>query len=166
MTQTIQYESKLYADRARAERTLDRLHAAGYDDDRISLIVSEADLPVDRNFESDTSPMAISGGFGENGGMLGAATGATIGALIAAASAATLIAATEGLAAPFVAGPLVATLAGASFGAVGGGIIGGLLELGAEADDWRIGVRNGGIAIVVALKSRADRTRVRRVLMH
>ncbi|NNM99207.1 MAG: hypothetical protein HKL91_05370 [Candidatus Eremiobacteraeota bacterium] len=164
--QTPEYASKLYADRRRAERTLDRLHAAGYGDDRIHVIENEADLPVDRNFESDTSPMAISGGFGDNGGVLGAATGATIGAVIAAASTAALIAATEGIAAPFVAGPVAATLAGASFGAVGGSIIGGLLELGAEADDWRVGVRNGGVAVIVTLKSHADRRLVRRALMH
>ncbi len=165
MTETLQYESKLYADREHAERTLDRLFAIGYGNDRISLILDESELPVDRNFESDTSPMAVAGGFGENGGMLGAATGATIGAFIAAASAAALIAATEGIAAPFVAGPLVATLAGASFGAVGGGIIGGLLELGAEADDWRVGLRKGGVVVVVDLKSSADRGAVRRALM-
>ncbi len=165
MMETTQYESKLFVDRARADRTLERLHAIGYDDDSIALIRDEAELPVDRNFESDTSPMAIAGGFGENGGMLGAATGATIGAVVAAASAAALIAATEGTVAPFVAGPLVATLAGASFGAVGGGIIGGLLELGAEADDWRVGLRKGGIVVVVALKSAADRGSVRRALM-
>ena len=165
MTATIQYESKLFSDRARADRTLDKLHAIGYNDESIRLIFDETNLPVDRNFESDTSPMAISGGFGENGGMLGAATGAAIGAVIAAASAAALIAATEGIAAPFVAGPLVATLAGASFGAVGGGIIGGLLELGAEADDWRVGMRKGGVVVVVALKSAADRRAIRRALM-
>lgn len=165
MTETMYYESKLYSDRARADRTLEKLHALGYNDESINLILDEAKLPVDRNFESDTSPMAISGGFGENGGMLGAVTGATIGAVIAAASAAALIAATEGIAAPFIAGPLTATLAGASFGAIGGGIIGGLLELGAEADDWRVGLRNGGVVVVVALKSVADRRAIRRALM-
>jgi hypothetical protein len=63
-------------------------------------------------------------------------------------------------------GPLAAALADAgAVGAVGGSIIGGLLELGVEAEDWRTCLRNGGIVVVVSLKSHADRKRVREALI-
>ena len=150
-----EYESNLYEDRAKAEEALQRLQAIGYGPDRISLIVGERDLPTDQGFESDTSPLAEHGGMGETGEAAGIASGALLGALIG------------GAAAPFVIGPLaVALTAGLGTGIVFGSIVGALLELGIEAHDWRVGLQRGGIALVVTLKSHADRAAVRRALMH
>ncbi len=164
--QDIEYESRPYGDRKHAEQALRRLQALGYGPELISLIVDERDLPVDQNFESDTSPLAGRGGMGATGVAVGAGAGGLIGAIVAAAASIALIALTEGAATPFVVGPLAAVLAGAGAGVVSGSIIGALLELGIEAEDWRTCLRNGGIVVVVSLKSHADRKSVREALMH
>ena len=160
------YESNVYTDRAQAERALERLEALGYGAENMSLIVDERDLPVDRNFESETSPLAGRRGSGATGVLVGAGAGGLIGTIVAAAAAIAILALTEGAGAPLIIGPLAAALAGAGTGVVSGGILGGLLELGVEAQDWHVGLRNGGIVIVVTLKSPQDRTRVRKALMH
>ncbi|HEX5275472.1 MAG TPA: hypothetical protein VFW34_09385 [Candidatus Rubrimentiphilum sp.] len=160
--QKSEHESKLYENRARAEQALGRLEAIGYGHERISLIIDEHDLPVDQSFESDSSPLAERGGMGETGALAGAMEGGLIGAITAAAAGTLLVA--EGV---IVAGPLAPlVLAGVSAGVVGGTIIGGLLELGVEAEDWRAGLRRGGIVVVVALKTHADRAAVRKALMN
>lgn len=160
-----QYESKLYTDRKHAEQALERLHSLGYERDHVSLIIDEADLPADQNFASDTSPFAAHGGMGGTGMLVGAGAGVLIGAVTAAAGIA-VIALTGGAGAPLVVGPLAVALADAgAIGAVSGGIIGGLLELGVEAEDWRSGLRNGGLVVVVSLKSHADQKAVRYALL-
>ena len=163
--QGIEYEAKLFKNQIHAEEAVRRLEEIGYGPEQVSLIVDEHDIPQDQNFQSDTAPTAALGGMGETGQSVGAVTGGVIGAIVASAAAAAMIVATEGVAAPFVVGPLAAVLAGVGAGAASGGIIGGLLEVGLESDDWRTGVRNGGIVVVVALKSDADRAPVRSALI-
>jgi hypothetical protein len=163
VTQKVEYESKLYGDRTGAEEALERLQAIGYGRDHVSLIIDERDLPVDQGFESDTSPLAERGGMGETGEMAGAIGGGLIGAVVAAAVG-TSLALTTGVG--VVVGPLVLVLMGLSGGAAWGTIIGGLLELGIEAEDWRVGLQRGGIVVIVALKSHADRAIVRKALVN
>ena len=158
----LEHESKLYEDRSSAERALERLQAIGYGRDHVSLIIDERDLPVDQSFESDTSPLAERGGMGETGEMAGAIGGGLIGAVVATAVGMSL-ALTTG--AGVIVGPLVLALVGLSGGAAWGTIIGGLLELGIEAEDWRAGLEQGGVVVIVALKSHADRAPVRKALM-
>ncbi len=165
MIQGNEYESKLYEQRSQAAKALERLQALGYGHDRISLVVDERDLPPDQSFESDSSPLAEHGGMGATGFAVGAAAGGVIGAAIAVASGIAIVALTEGMATPFIVGPLASALVGLEAGAVSGGIVGGLLELGVEAEDWRTGLRKGGIVVVVALKSHEDRATVRKALI-
>ena len=162
----VEYESKLYQNHAGAEEALQRLNAIGYDQHNISLVLAEADLPIDQNFASDTSPRAARGKMGDVGMLAGAATGGLIGALVGAATGAALVVGTGGVALPFVAGPIVAALGGLDVGLIGGTIVGGLLELGVEAEDWRTGLRNGGVGVIVSLKSHADQRVVRNALMN
>lgn len=159
---TIDYESKLYESGKLAERALQQLDAIGYGQDRVSLIMTESQLPIDQNFASDTSPLAELGHMGEVGGALGTAGGATAGALAAAAG--TALVAAAGI---VITGPLAFALMGLGLtaGAVWGALIGGLLELGVEAEDWRAGLKRGGVAIVVTLRSHGDRAAVRKALM-
>ncbi len=163
--QGTEYEAKLFKNQIQAEEVVGRLAEMGYGRDQVSLIVDERDIPQDQNFQSDTAPTAALGGMGEAGQSFGAVTGGVIGAIVASAAAAALVVGTEGVAAPFVVGPLAAVLAGVGAGAAGGSIIGGLLEVGLESDDWRTGVRNGGIVVVVSLKTEADRAAVRSALI-
>jgi hypothetical protein len=156
-----EYESRLYVDRAKAERALEQLEAIGYGRERVSLIVDERHLPIDQGFQSDSSPLAERGGMGETGGMAGALGGGLIGTIVAAAVGTSLAA--GGL---IVAGPLAFVLIGLSGGVLGGSILGGLLELGVEAEDWRAGLQRGGVVVVVALKAHADRAAVRKALMN
>ncbi len=158
----VEYESKLYQDRSSAEHALERLQAVGYGRDHVSLIIDERDLPIDQSFESDTSPLAERGGMGETGEMAGAIGGGLIGAIVAAAVGMSL-ALTTGVG--VIVGPLVLVLIGLSGGAAWGTIIGGLLELGVEAEDWRAGLQRGGVVVIVALKSHADRARIRKALI-
>ncbi|HET9030103.1 MAG TPA: hypothetical protein VFN49_08000 [Candidatus Aquilonibacter sp.] len=111
-----EYESKLYASEAEAEQALHRLRAIGYDQQRVSLVFGESDLPIDQNFTSDTSPLAARGTMGGVGTLVGAATGGLIGALVAGATSTALIIATGGAALPIVAGPVVAALGGLNAG--------------------------------------------------
>lgn len=156
----IEYEAKLYDDRRRAEEALERLQGIGYGRDHVSLIVDERDLPVDQGFESDSSPLAERGGMGETGALAGAVGGGLIGAIVAGAVGASLVIPGGVL----VAGPLA--LIGLTGGTVWGSLIGGLLELGTEAEDWRAGLQRGGIVVVVALRSHADRAAVRNALLN
>lgn len=165
MQQGTEYEAKLFKNQIHAEEAVRRLEKIGYGRDQVSLIVDERDVPADQNFQSDTAPTAALGGMGETGQSVGAVTGGVIGAIIASAAAAAMVVTTEGVAAPFVVGPLAAMLAGVGAGAASGGIIGGLLEVGLESDDWRTGVRNGGIVVVVALRGDGDRAAVRSALI-
>jgi hypothetical protein len=160
-----EYEAKLYVDRSHADRALERLRALGYGQSEISLIVDERDLPADQSFESDSSPLAEHGGMGFTGMSVGAAAGGLLGAAIATAASIATVALTAGAATPLVIGPLAAAFVGLEAGAVSGVIVGGLLELGAEAEDWRVGLQNGGVVVVVALKSHADRAGVRKALL-
>jgi hypothetical protein len=57
-TRTIDYESKLYENGKDAECALQQLDAIGYGRDRVSLVMTEGQLPIDQNFGSDTSPLA------------------------------------------------------------------------------------------------------------
>ena len=159
------YESKLFEDRSHAERALERLHALGYGREHISLIVHESDLPADQAFQSETSPLAVHGTIGETGVLTGGIAGGILGAVIAVAIAVAAVALTEGAATPLVIGPVVAAIGGFGAGAVGGSIVGGLLELGLEAEDWRVGLRNGGVVVIVAVKSTEDQDAIHKALM-
>lgn len=158
----VEWEAKLFQDRAAGEQALERLHAIGYGPEHISLILHERDLPLDQSFQSDSSPLAERGGMGETGSLAGAVGGGLIGATVAAAVG-TSLAIAGGV---IVIGPLVLLLVGISSGMVWGTLVGGLLELGVEAEDWRSGLRHGGIVIIVALKAAKDRADVRRALMN
>jgi hypothetical protein len=163
VVQSTEYESTLYESREQAEEALKRLQAIGYGREQISLALREGDLPADQNFSSDTSPLAERGAMGEHGQRLGAIAGGLIGT-IAAAAITTAVVLAEGIA--VIVGPVAILLAGAAGGLASGSIVGALLELGVEAEDWRAGLQRGGVGVIVALRSHADRAAVRKALMN
>jgi hypothetical protein len=107
-----------FADRATAERAVDRLRETGYDRDEIGLASrDESDRTVVVDEEANTSgPGAV------GGAVTGAAAGGTLAWLGLAAIPAI---------GPFLAAGAIGTaLIGAGAGAVTGGVLGGLLGLG------------------------------------
>jgi hypothetical protein len=97
--------------------------------------------------------------------MIGGTLGAIVGALTLT-GAVGLTAATGGLAAPFVAGPVAAALASAGAGAAAGSVIGALVGAGVppeQRDRLEHGIKEGGIVVAVDAKD-DDVETVRRIL--
>jgi hypothetical protein len=109
----------IFASRAGAEAAVDRLTAAGFSTQEVSILMSGTEGSKDSATESNTKADATTGAAvgGVVGGTLGLLAG--IGAL-AIPSAGPLIAA----------GPIVASLAGLGVGGAVGGLVGALVGLG------------------------------------
>lgn len=145
-TRTIARLFDSYEDAVRAARDLE---AAGFTQDQVSLVASDA---TRRGAGATTDDDATSG----------AGLGATIGALLGGGAG--LAAGLGSLAIPgfgpvVAAGWLVAALAGAGAGAVAGGLIGALADAGIGEEEARIyeeGVRRGGSLVTV----RAEESRL------
>jgi Heat induced stress protein YflT len=157
-----EFETQIYFDRAPAEAAVDRLHALGYRQDEIGVMMD--DKTREKAFA------AVVNAKGSEGLAAGGVVGGILGAIVAGVTATGSVAAiagTGGLAAPLVAGPLAAALAGLGVGAAGGGIVGGLIGLGvgeSHARRYEKGLREGGILIAVQPKSADDRDRVRHAM--
>jgi hypothetical protein len=122
------------------------------------LILDERNLPRDLRSavsrEAGTAGLAqsVEEGHAIRGGLIGAIiTGAVVASLAVATGIGTVV------------GPLVVVLTGLSTATIWGSIV-GLLDLGLEADEWQKGLRKGKVAVVVGLKSGADRAAVRNAL--
>jgi len=153
------FETQIYFDRAPAEAAVDRLHALGYAQNDIGIMMD--DKTREKAFSAVVNAKGSEGL--ATGGVIGGVLGAIVAGVTATGSVAA-IAGTGGLAAPLVAGPLAAALAGLGVGAAGGGIIGALVGLGvgeSRAKEYEKGLREGGILVAVRPKSREDRDRVR-----
>jgi hypothetical protein len=141
----------VFRDRFDAERAFDYLHAKGYTDAEINVLMSDRTrstfYPTSQKEENkhDAGTMATEG-MGV-GGAIGTAVGATLGAILAIGTTVAL----PGLGL-IVAGPLVYGLTGAGAGAVAGGLVGtlvgaGITEQNAQAYDEAL--RNGGVVLGV-----------------
>jgi hypothetical protein len=140
--------ARLFDNYADAATVVARLEAAGFSDDDISIVASNADT---RHTDGEAGPAGAGATAGTMiGGGLGLAAG--LGAL-----------AIPGAVPVVAAGWLVATLTGAGVGAVlgsgAGGLIGALTHAGVSDDDAHVydeGVRRGGTLVTV----RTDAARV------
>src|SRR5436190_13874146 len=143
----------VFRDRFDAEHAFDFLHARGYRDDEINVLMSDktrssfypSTAAEDRH---EASSMATEGmGIG---GAIGTIVGASLAAVAAMGIMVTIP--LTGGASLIVAGPLAAALAGGGAGAVTGGLIGALVGAGIpeqNAQAYEEALRHGGVAIGV-----------------
>jgi hypothetical protein len=133
----------IYKTVAQAERAVDTLKTAGYANNDISVLLTDAQTSHDFAHEKNTKAPE------------GTATGATTGGVIGGALG--LLAGLGTLAIPGVgpliaAGPIVAALAGLGAGGAAGGIIGALVGMGIpeyEAKRYEGRVKGGGVLLSV-----------------
>ncbi len=141
------YKTGIYDDRASAENAVARLHALGYDDDEISVMMN--DQTRARDFAEQTGSKATAGA--ATGAAVGGGLGAIVAGLTATGSVAAIVG-TGGAATPLVVGPLAAALAGLGAGGVAGGVIGALIGAGIPEDKakrYADRLNDGGILLGV-----------------
>ena len=161
MTRTV---TRLFNSHTEALAAVRDLKAAGIDDDRISLVASNADKWHDGSTD---------GIDGDNDAAEGAGKGATTGGLIGGGAgllAGLGMLAIPGLGPVVAAGWLASTAVGAAIGAAAGGATGGLLgalkDAGHSDEDAHVyaeGVRRGGSLVSVKAED-ADAARVESLL--
>jgi hypothetical protein len=145
----------LFRDRESAERVYNSLRTRGYNDEDVSLMMS--DDTRKKYFSDDDDKTDFDTKAWEGAGK-GAAIGGTVGATLAAIAAIGTTLALPGIGL-FVAGPLAAGIAGAGAGGLTGGIIGALIGSGIPEDrakDYERGINEGGILLGVNARSDED----------
>lgn len=133
----------IFKSRAQAEACIDKLIAAGYRNDDISVLAPSShvthELATEKNTKAPEAATAGATAGGAIGGTLGLLAG--IGAL-----------AIPGVGPFIAAGPIMGALAGLGVGAATGGIIGALVGMGIpeyEAKRYEGRVKDGGILLSV-----------------
>ncbi len=152
-TSNSQMMTGMFRDKESAERAYDSLHARGYSDDDINLMMS--DETRDKHFKNSDHETDL-GNKALEGAGTGSAIGGTAGAIIGAIAAIGTAVALPGLGL-VIAGPLAAGLAGAGAGSLTGGIVGALIGSGIPEDrarEYESGIKEGGI--VMGVKPRND----------
>jgi hypothetical protein len=133
----------IYKTVGNAERAVGTLTSAGFANNDISVLLTDAQTTHDFAHEKNTkAPEGTATGVA-TGGIIGGALGLLVGL-------GTL--AIPGLGPLLVAGPLVATLAGVGAGGAAGGIIGALVGMGIpeyEAKRYEGRVKDGGVLLSV-----------------
>lgn len=137
-----------------AETIVDRLKAAGFANNDISVLFP--DKSTTKDFAHEKSTKAPEGA--TTGGVVGMGVGGVLGWLAGFGS---LVIPGIG---PFVAaGPIVAALSGAAVGGAAGGLIGALVGLGIpeyEAKRYEGKIRQGNVLIAVHTENSDERDRV------
>lgn len=148
----------IYANRSAAETGVDRLNAAGFSNDDISVLLSNKKSSEEFAHEKNTkAPEGTTTGVvagGAIGGTLGLLAG--IGAL-----------AIPGVGPLIAAGPIMAALAGVGVGGATGGVIGALVGLGIpeyEAKRYEGRVKDGGILLSVHCDTSDEVSRAKDIL--
>src|SRR5580658_8639203 len=133
----------IYQNEKQAERTVDDLHAAGFSNDDISVLLEDNQGSKDFAHEKNTkAPEGTTAGV-TTGGVIGGALGllAGIGAL-----------AIPGFGPFIAAGPIMGALAGLGAGGAVGGLIGALVGMGIpeyEAKRYEGWIKEGGVLLSV-----------------
>ncbi len=148
----------IYKTRALAEQGVDRLLAAGFSNDDISVLLPDSDSS--REFAHDKNTKAPEG----------TATGVTAGGAIGGALG--LLAGIGALAIPGVgpfiaAGPIMGALAGLGVGGAVGGIIGALVGMGIpeyEAKRYEGRIKEGGVLLSAHCDTSEEITRAKDIL--
>jgi hypothetical protein len=156
-TSDSRFETGMFYNRHDAETTVKLLHELGYENDEISVVMSDDTRA--REFAAETGSKVPEGATA--GGIVGGALGAILAGLTATGAIVTMVG-TGGLVAPVIVGPLAAVLAGLGAGGLAGGIIGALIGAGIPEDRAREieeGVNRGGIMVGVR-PHEEDRDRV------
>jgi len=148
----------IFPTRAAAESAVDRLTAAGFSNQDVSVLMSDNDSSREFATEKNTkAPEGTATGVGV-GGVVGGTLGllAGIGAL-----------AIPGVGPLIAAGPIMATLAGLGVGGAVGGLVGALVGLGIpeyEAKRYEGRVKDGGILVSVHCDTSEEISRAKDVL--
>jgi len=148
----------IYRNATQAERTVDRLLAAGFRNDDISVLLPDAKSSKDFAHEKNTKAPE------------GTATGVTAGGVIGGTLG--LLAGIGALAIPGVgpliaAGPIMGALAGLGVGGTVGGLIGALVGMGIpeyEAKRYEGHIKEGGVLLSVHCDTSDEITRAKELL--
>jgi hypothetical protein len=148
----------IFPTRSAAESAVDRLIAAGFSDQDVSVLMSDNDSARQFATEKNTkAPEGTTTGVGV-GGVIGGTLGllAGIGAL-----------AIPGVGPLIAAGPIMGALAGLGVGGTVGGVVGALVGLGIpeyEAKRYEGRVKDGGVLVSVHCDSSDEISRAKDVL--
>ncbi len=154
----------VFLDRFNAEHAVEHLHALGYTDQEINVLMADA---TRRKFYAGDHKNKIEAGTKAaeglaTGGAIGTAVGATIGAIIALGVSLAI----PGLGL-VIAGPIAAGLAGAGAGAITGGLIGVLVGWGIPEDNARAyeeALKQGGVVVGVVAHTNDEVSRLQKDL--
>ena len=148
----------IFPSQSAAEAAVDRLHAAGFSKDDVSVLMadkqSSKDFAAEKNTKVPEGTTAGVLGGGTLGGTLGLLAG--IGAL-----------AIPGVGPLIAAGPIMGALAGLGIGGAVGGLVGALVGMGIpeyEAKRYEGRVSDGGILVSVHCESSEEVSRAKDVL--
>lgn len=148
----------IFADRAAAEAAVDRLTAAGFSNQDVSVLM--ADRQGSKDFAAEKNTKAPEGT--TTGGIVGGAAGGTLG-LLAGLGALAI----PGVGPLIAAGPIMGALAGLGVGGAVGGLVGALIGLGIpeyEAKRYEGRVKDGGVLVSVHCDSSDEVSRAKDVL--
>jgi hypothetical protein len=148
----------IFPSHSSAEAAVDRLHAAGFSNDDVSVLMADKqgskDFAAEKNTKAPEGTTAGVLGGGTLGGTLGLLAG--IGAL-----------AIPGVGPLIAAGPIMGALAGLGIGGAVGGLVGALVGMGIpeyEAKRYEGRVSDGGILVSVNCDSSEEISRAKDVL--
>ncbi len=148
----------IYPSSAAAEQAVDRLVAAGFSNQDVSVLMSDRQSSKDFAAEKNTkAPEGATTGAG-----VGGAVGGTLG-LLAGIGALAI----PGVGPLIAAGPIMATLAGLGAGGAVGGVVGALVGLGIpeyEAKRYEGRVKDGGVLLSVHCDSSDEVSRAKDIL--
>jgi hypothetical protein len=148
----------IFPSNSAAEAAVDRLHAAGFSNEDLSVLMADKqgskDFAAEKNTKAPEGTTAGVLGGGTLGGALGLLAG--LGAL-----------AIPGVGPLIAAGPIMGALAGLGIGGAVGGLVGALVGMGIpeyEAKRYEGRVKDGGILVSVHCDSSEQITRAKDVL--
>jgi hypothetical protein len=155
-----------FADRDHADRAYADLRREGFDEDQISVMMSQDTR--DSHYDDDSTvgeAHTEMGNKATEGAGVGGAVGGTIGGILGAisAAAAPIVFPGIGLA---ISGPIAAALMGAGAGGLGGSLLGGLVGAGIpeeRVERYESGLKEGGVLLGVHPRSEAEATKVANV---
>jgi hypothetical protein len=148
----------IYKTRTSAEQSVDRLLAAGFSNDDISVLLPDSNSSKEFAHEKNTkAPEGTT-----TGATAGGAIGGTLG-LLAGIGALAI----PGVGPLIAAGPIMAALAGVGVGGTVGGLIGALVGMGIpeyEAKRYEGIIKDGGVLLSVHCDTSEEITRAKDVL--
>jgi hypothetical protein len=148
----------IYKTRGQAENAVDRILAAGFSNNDISVLLP--DIASSKEFAHEKNTKAPEGA--TTGGAAGGAVGGTLGLLAGIG-----VLAIPGVGPLIAAGPILGALAGVGVGGVVGGLIGALVGMGIpeyEAKRYEGRVKDGGILLSVHCETSDEISRAKELL--